>query len=537
MNRSVRGQWLLATVYAFTERDATLHHRAAGEAGEIVVRISAGLYLRVSTDEQAREGYSIAAQRDRLLAFCQAQGWDVAGIYADEGHSGATLDRPALTRLREDVRAGRLNVVLVWKVDRLSRRVSHLAQLVDEFDRHGSAFRSVTEPFDTSHAAGRAFLQMLGVFAEFEREMIRERVTQGIHQRVKAGYIHGRPRPLGYRVPGNGQVWQVDEREAQVVRWIYRQYLSGVGSLRIAQALREGVPELPADILQAEFARLGTHSVADRVRWILKNPIYAGYTTLNGDLLPGRHEPIIPPEEWHRAQEMFERRRNMGPRARTSPYILSGLIFCGACGSPMWGRKQDTYPRGRKAPRNPRKRAPKQRFYRFYICGASTLQLGRQKACSNWGIKAERVEAEVLAVLRRLAAGETELTMAVAADQETDGDQAQLQRLRAELATLRRRQQNLIAAIERAPELEDTLVDRLRELADEQRRVQRQIAELEAGQARPAISRDDMAAMLAHVGTVLEHAQPDELRELVRLFVRRVTVMPDKQVRVELYPL
>src|SRR5690606_29362237 len=153
-------------------------------------------YLRVSTEEQSREGYSIAAQRDRLLAFCRAQGWDVAGIYVDDGYSGASLDRPQLKKLREDVRAGKVNLVLVWKVDRLSRRVSHLAQLVEEFDEHGCAFRSATEPFDTSHAAGRAFLQMLAVFAELERETIRERARHGIHQRIKEGHLHGRPRAL-----------------------------------------------------------------------------------------------------------------------------------------------------------------------------------------------------------------------------------------------------------------------------------------------------------------------------------------------------
>ncbi|MGE5591001.1 MAG: recombinase family protein, partial [Bacillota bacterium] len=114
-----------------------------------------GAYLRVSTEDQAREGYSIPAQKERLLAFCQAQDWTVAGVYADEGVSGAKLDRPQLAKLREDVAAGRVNMVLVWKTDRLSRRVSHLAQLVEEFDRHGCALRSATEPFDTSHAAGR----------------------------------------------------------------------------------------------------------------------------------------------------------------------------------------------------------------------------------------------------------------------------------------------------------------------------------------------------------------------------------------------
>jgi len=151
------------------------------------------LYIRVSTEEQSREGFSIAAQRDRLVAFCAAQGWTVADVYQDEGWSGAKLDRPALARLRKDASHRRFEIVLAWKVDRLSRKVGHLAALVDELDRHGVALRSVTEPFDTSHAAGRAFMQMLGVFAELERENIRERAKLGIRKRVESGLLHGRP--------------------------------------------------------------------------------------------------------------------------------------------------------------------------------------------------------------------------------------------------------------------------------------------------------------------------------------------------------
>lgn len=460
----------------------------------------------------------------------------MAGIYADEGASGAKLDRPQLARLREDIQTGRVNLVLVWKVDRLSRRVSHLAQLVDEFDRHGCAFRSVTEPFDTGHAAGRAFMQMLAVFAEFEREMIRERTRQGIHQRVKAGHIHGRPKTLGYIAPGNGQVWQTDPREAGVVRWIYGQYLAGVGSLRIGQALREGGPDLPADILQAEFGHLSAHSVAERVRWILQNPIYAGYTTLDRDLLPGRHEAIILPTDWQRVQDLFATRQGLGPRGKTSPYILSGLVHCGACGSRMWGRKQDTFPRGQRRPKTARQRAPKERFYRFYVCGRSTLHLGRQKTCTNWGINADRVESEVLAVLRQLAA-DPEIAAASLPDQEPQDEQQPLQRLRADLSALRRRQQNLLATIERAPDLEETILDRFRELADEQRRLQQEIAAEEGRLPRSPASREDLAALLRHVGTVLDHANPDQVREMVRVFVRRIVVMPDKQVKIELYPL
>jgi len=495
-------------------------------------------YLRVSTEEQSREGYSIAAQRDRLLAFCRAQGWDVAGIYVDDGYSGASLDRPQLKKLREDVRAGKVNLVLVWKVDRLSRRVSHLAQLVEEFDEHGCAFRSATEPFDTSHAAGRAFLQMLAVFAELERETIRERARHGIHQRIKEGHLHGRPRALGYQVPGAGQVWQVEEREAQVVRWIYDQYLRGVGSMRIAHALKEGVPELPADVLRKEFSHLSIHSLADRVRWILHNPIYAGYTTLNGDLLPGRHEAIIDPDAWHRVQDIFARRRSFGPRSKTSPYILSGLVYCGACGSPMWGFSQGAYPRGRRRPKTTTR--TRDTRYAYYVCKQSGLHEGRLKKCSNWGIRKERVEGEVLARIRQLALAPHEVAAALPPEAEPeDEDQRRLRQLRAELAAVRRRQQNLIATIERAPDLEDALLDRLRELADEQRRLQQEIDRLDAGaqNRRHTLSREDLASLLAHVSEVIDNANPDELRELVRLFVRRVIVMPSKEIQVELYPI
>lgn len=152
----------------------------------------------------------------------------------------------------------------------------------------------------------------------------------------------------------------------------------------------------------------------------------------------------------------------------------------------------------------------------------------------------ERVEDEVLARIRQLALAPQEVAAALPQEAEPeDEDQRRLRQLRAELTALRRRQQNLIATIERAPDLEDALLDRLRELADEQRRLQQEIDRLEARaqNRRPPMSREDLASLLTHVGEVLDHANPNELRELVRLFVRRVVVMPSKEIRVELYPL
>lgn len=494
--------------------------------------LTAALYLRVSTEDQAREGYSIPAQRERLIAYCRSQGWEIADIYVDDGYSGAKLDeRPELTRLRKDAAEGRFDVVVVWKVDRLSRKVSHLAALVEELDSHGVALKSVTEPFDTSHAAGRAFLHMLSVFAELERETIRERSRMGIRRRIQEGHIHGRPKTLGYRAPGDGRAWEIIPEEAEVVRWIYQQYLSGVGSLRIAEALINGVPGLPADVLRREFGHLRPNSAADRVRWILKNPIYAGYTTLGDELYPGRHEAIVSETVWRRVQDMFARRRGMGPRAKTSSYILSGIIRCAECGAQMWGYAQGAYPRGKRRPKEGIPEERRKRRYRYYICANSTGLQGRAKTCSNWGIRAERAESVVLDALRRLALRPEEVLPHVPAEERPDPTAE----LEARLRGVRQRQRNLLAVIERAPDVEEHLLQRLRELAEEQRRLEAEIAA--AREPEPTLDRRDLADWLAQIPAILEAANLDELRELVRTFVKRVTVTKSKEVNVEIYPL
>lgn len=498
----------------------------------------AALYCRVSTEEQAREGYSVAAQRDRLLAFCEAQGWTVADIYKDEGWSGAKVDRPALTRLRKDAREHKFDLVLVWKVDRLSRKVADLAALIDEFDRHGIAFRSVTEPFDTSHAAGRAFLQMLGVFAELERENIRERARLGIRKRVESGLLHGRPAPIGYRHTGKG-VWEIVPEEAAVVRWIVQQYLAGRGALRVAQALKSGhVDGLSSQVIQEQFGKPTLDSVVDRIRWIVRNPVYAGYAPLGDELHPGRHEAIIEPETWSRLQDLIDRRRRSPNRAHTSRYLLSQRIVCGECGSPMYGRREPARKLGGS-------------YREYYVCSRSSTVRGTAATCGNWGISRDRAEQEVLAALRRLA------VTGLPASPESPGID-ELQQRRKQIASaldgLERRRRNLFRALEEAPDLEDELLARLRELSEEQRRLTTDLAaierELRSGGA--SVSPEEVAALLADVPRILDAADPDQVREIIRTFVRRVIVHPrghkirgkrtdpkkhPKRVTVEFHPL
>ena len=503
-----------------------------------VAQTRVAAYCRVSTDEQAREGYSIPAQRDRLLAFCQAQGWTVADIYQDEGWSGAKLDRPALARLRADARERRFDVVLAWKVDRLTRKVGHLAALIDEFDRSGIAFRSVTEPFDTSHAAGRAFLQMLGVFAELERENIRERSKMGIRKRVESGLLHGRPAPIGYRNTAAG-VWEVVPEEAAAVRWIVAQYLAGRGALRLAQALKSGAVEgLSSQVIGEQFGGPALTSVVDRLRWIVLNPVYAGYAPLGEELHPGRHEAIIDPETWSRLQDLIERRRRTPNRAHTSQYLLSQRTWCAECGSPMHGRREP-----------PRK--PGGPYREYYVCSHGSYAHGSVATCGNWGISRDRAESEVLGALRRLAVSGLP---SVVEDPAIDGLQQRRKQTAAALDGLERRRRKLFRALEEAPDLQEDLLCRMRELAEEQRRLSADLAaverELRSGGA--SVSPEEVAALLQDIPRLLGAADPDQLRETIRTFVRRAVVHPrghvrggrrcdpkqaPKAVTVEFYPL
>jgi len=507
------------------------------------VSLHACLYCRVSTEEQSREGFSILAQRDRLMAFCRAQSWDVAGIYVDDGHSGAKLDRPALSRLRQDAKTDLFQLVLVWKVDRLSRKVAHLAALVDEFDRAHVAFRSVTEPFDTSHAAGRAFMQMLGVFAELERENIRERSALGIRKRVEQGFVHGRPTMLGYRFVEKGKL-EVDPASAAVVRWIFGQYLAGVGTLRIAQHLINGVSGLQTEVVYREFRHVSAHSVRDRISWILKNPIYAGYAAIGDDLYAGRHEAIIDLTTWQQAQAQIQSRQNIPNRAHASRYLLTGRIICGQCGARMFGYRQPN--------RSPEARHIRP-YYEYYCCRSNSGFQGRNWTCDNWGVKREHAEEVVLGALRGLAVEGIpgRAAPSLPEDPFTADLSRRRQELQASLGQAERRQRNLFRAIEEAPDLDAAVLSRVRELAEEQKRLALELAVVEKAlrNGGPGLSRPEVERLLQDVPRILDAAGHDQIRELLRTFVRRVVVTPverpskghsrlfPKEVTVEFYPL
>lgn len=288
------------------------------------------IYIRVSTTKQDRDGYSVPMQKERLVSYCQAMGWVVAGVFVDPGVSGSSLDRPGLAELIRAVDGKKGDVVLVYKLDRLSRSQRNIIYLLEDvFQPAGVAFVSMQESFDTSTVYGKAMLGILSVFAQMEREVITERTMLGRSGRAEKGYFHGGGTdPIGYDYV-DGQL-VVNEEEAAQVRQVYELYAAGVSVSEITRRM---------DGFSTKHG--GWHHTST-VGNVLDNPLYSGTVRFDGVAAPGVHEPIIPAALDANVKERRARVR----RAVTvdTPYLLTGLIFCAKCGARYFPNKR---PNGR----------------------------------------------------------------------------------------------------------------------------------------------------------------------------------------------
>ncbi|MCV2528148.1 recombinase family protein, partial [Melissococcus plutonius] len=197
------------------------------------------IYVRVSTNEQAEEGYSIDEQIDKLTKFCEIKEWNVTHIYKDPGFTGSNMERPGLQKLIRDVKLNRIDTILVYKLDRLSRSQKDTLYLIEDiFEAKQTAFVSLNENFDTSTPFGKAMIGILAVFAQLEREQIKERMTMGKLGRAKSGKaMSWHWAPFGYKyIDGN---YVINDLESQIVKQIFYDYLSGISITKLKDKLNE----------------------------------------------------------------------------------------------------------------------------------------------------------------------------------------------------------------------------------------------------------------------------------------------------------
>jgi DNA invertase Pin-like site-specific DNA recombinase len=355
------------------------------------------IYTRKSTEEGLEQDFnSLDAQREACAAFIQSQkqeGWTaIPKTYNDGGYSGGSMERPALKQLLADIEAKRVDVIVVYKVDRLTRSLSDFAKLVEIFDRCGVSFVSVTQQFNTTTSMGRLTLNILLSFAQFERELIGERVRDKVAASKKKGMWMGGTVPLGYDIKNRKLI--VNKAEAKTVVEIYRRYLK----LKSVPALRE---DLDASGIRSkrrvrsDGSEYGHQKLSQGALYLmLQNLTYRGEATHKGKAYPGEHAAIVDKPLWDAVQELLAQNRvaRTNGASTKEPSLLTGLLFDedGIRLTPTWTSKKGTR-------------------YRYYV--STPLMTGdnedRRSTCLR--IPAGNLEGMVVERLHRLLSSPSEL--------------------------------------------------------------------------------------------------------------------------------
>lgn len=300
-------------------------------------------YGRVSTDEQVNEGYSLDAQREKMINFCKSQNdWELTEIYIEEGKSAKNLDRPELQRLLSDAQSGKFDVVLVYRLDRLTRSVSDLYELLRLFEEQSIKFKSVTEVYDTTTAMGKLFITIVAALAQWERENLSERVRFGMEELVREGKWHGGPVPYGYS--WDNEMMSLVSDEVSTLKLLRQIYMSGDGLGSTAKKLN-ALGKL----------RRGKVWSSQSVWYTLDNPFYAGKFRYgekkkNGKYASRKKEELVNViwadsgfplvytwEEYQEHRERMKIKEFVG-YSKKREYRFTGVLRCARCGATLIGR-------------------------------------------------------------------------------------------------------------------------------------------------------------------------------------------------------
>ena len=308
------------------------------------------IYCRVSTEEQSENGYSIDEQERLLEEWCKKMGYVIYKCYSDRGISGKNIkDRPALKELLSDAKAGKFDMVISWKINRLSRKLEDVLKIVNLLEKNNITFKSYSEPFETDTPAGRMQFQMMALIGEFERGTIAQNVKMGMIAKAKSGNWCG-GRVLGYDlVPNNSpeeekkgkNKLKINEKEAEIVRFIFNEYSKGKGYKAITNQINK----------LGYKTKKGNDFSVGSIRDILTNPVYIGEIRYNvrqnwsekrrRNINPnpirvkGKHEAIIDRELWDKVQLILESKKGKPSRIYDGEYPLTGILRCPKCGAGM----------------------------------------------------------------------------------------------------------------------------------------------------------------------------------------------------------
>lgn len=346
-----------------------------------------GLYLRVSTTEQAKEGYSIGEQESRLKDYCKAMRWEIFKIYVDPGYSGGNIDRPGLRDLIKDVESGLLDKVVVYKLDRLSRSQYDTLYLIEKvFLVNNTDFVSMTENFSTGSPLGKAMIGFLAVFAQLEKDKINERMAMGKEARAKEGKWHGgSTEPIGYDYDPATDKLNINEYEK-------------IQLLELADLFLKGTPLRTIERIFKEKGYKHKHGVWDpkQMRRALRSKLYIGYIKHNDDHYPGDHTPIFTEEMHEKAVKLLDDRleqfKEMGLKPGANTTYLGGLLYCKHCGGKYSKHLNSRYKEGK----------PKVYWYSCYSRCKKVKKMIKDPNCKNKNWKTTELDEAIFNEIKKL---------------------------------------------------------------------------------------------------------------------------------------
>ena len=452
-------------------------------------------YCRVSTQEQALNGHSIDEQQERLKNYCSAMGWKSYKVYVDGGFSGASMDRPALTDLIRNVESGKVEKVLVYKLDRLSRSQKDTLHLIEDvFLANGCDFVSMTENFDTSTPLGRAMIGILSVFAQLEREQIKERMMMGKEARVKQGKWHGgRYTPLGYGYE-NGELVPLPYYSDQI-KELFELYASGVYATEIIRRFND----------KGYLTQQGKEWNLDQIRRTIQHKVYIGYVTNGNDIwYKGTHEPIVDPETFEKANERFRKRRDDRiergiVRTSRQTTALGGFLRCAHCGA-LYGKSVSNHGKYR---------------YTFYTCYSRTKkspQMVKDPNCHNKNWRVTDLDNLVFAEIEKLTIDDV---VRIKKDHKTD-----------ETQPIKKRIKDIENQISRFLDLYgkgsfdfETLDEKVRTLDSEKKKL---MTQLTAQNAPQSLDSKQVVKCINSFSEALKKGNLDDVRDIISLLIDHI---------------
>lgn len=450
-------------------------------------------YIRVSTQEQAINGNSISEQTERLKAYCAAMDWTIYDLYVDAGFSGSNTNRPALQKLLKAVREHHVSKVVVYKLDRLSRSQKDTLELIeDEFISNSVDFVSMSENFDTSTPFGKAMIGILAVFAQLEREQIKERMTMGKVARAKDGLFRGAWNvPIGYDYERNSGL-TINEYEALQVRKVFELYLAGTGKSRIAATLNESGFKHK----YGEWSDLTVHNV-------LKSQYYIGNVIYKGIWYPGKHEPIISAEEFEEAQSLLEERRSeyfLNHRESRVASYLGGLLTCKHCGG-KYNKITSKYGK-------------------YYYCNSRSKHSAKQikdPNCKNKNWKMSELDNIVFDQIKKIA---------IKPETRESPVQNDTAAIASHIREIEKQSERLLElyAIDGIPM--DVLSERISKLNNEKIALEAELERIQDNEKR-TMSAEESQRLAASFDSVLEHGSFEDIRAVITALISEIVLDED----------